>query len=350
MEIEKLLRKNIKAFKPYSSARDEYTGEVGIFLDANENSLGSVLELQSNRYPDPYQSDLKNKLSQIKNIPAENTFLGNGSDEAIDLLIRAFCEPREDSVIIMPPTYGMYKVCADLNDVKTIDIPLNKSFNIEIEPVLKSITKNTKLIFLCSPNNPSGNLLQKEAIEFLLEKFSGLVIVDEAYIDFAEAESWTGRLNEFENLVVLQTFSKAWGLAGLRLGMAFAHQKIIQILNNIKYPYNVNMLTQTHVENALQNVLLKEKMVQRIHSQRTLLEENLKELRNVQEVFPSDSNFLLVRFSDAKNVYQKLLQKQIIVRDRSSLIHCENCLRITVGTELENQKLINTLKEIEEGK
>jgi len=348
VEIEKLLRRNIKAFEPYSSARDEYGGKVGVFLDANENSFGSVGEMKTNRYPDPYQGKLKNKLAEIKKVSTENIFLGNGSDEAIDLLIRAFCEPREDTVLIMPPTYGMYKVCADLNDVETIEIPLKKDFNISVQEALNAVSDKTKLIFLCSPNNPSGNLLQRKDIEVLANNFGGLVVIDEAYQDFAKNESWGKQFKDYENLIVLQTFSKAWGMAGLRLGMAFAHSQIIQVLNNIKYPYNVNMLTQSQVEEAFSQVEKKDKMVIEILNQRKFLEQNLNSLNMVEKVFPSDANFMLVRFSNAKKVYKKLLEKQIIVRDRSSLIHCENCLRITVGTVNENEILITALKEIEQ--
>ncbi len=347
MKIQDLLRKNIKTFKPYSSARDEHSANSGVFLDANENSLGSVTELKTNRYPDPGQAELKNKLAEIKAVSTENIFLGNGSDEAIDLLIRAFCEPRKDNILIMPPTYGMYKVCADLNDVKTIEVPLTKDFNISPKKILKNISKNTKLIFICSPNNPSGNLLQKKDIEKVIKNFHGLIVIDEAYQDFANNKSWTTRLNEFNNLVVLQTFSKAWGMAGLRLGMAFAHQKIIQVLNNIKYPYNVNVLTQTETNNVLNKVEKKEQMVAEIINNRDFLTQNLAALKIVEHVFPSDANFLLTRFKNEKNVYHELIKRQIIVRDRSSLIRCENCLRITVGTEKENQQLITSLKGIE---
>ena len=348
VEIEKLLRKNIKTFKPYRSARDEYSGKQGVFLDANENSFGSVDGNNTNRYPDPYQWKVKDKLAEIKGVPTQNIFLGNGSDEAIDLLIRAFCEPREDAVLIMPPTYGMYKVCADLNDVKTIEILLTKDFNISLSQILDAVSDKTKLIFLCSPNNPSGNLMQNRDIETLIEKFNGLIIIDEAYLDFAKSRSWTTRLSDFENLVVLHTFSKAWGMAGLRMGMAFAHQKIVQILNNIKYPYNISVLTQEHVLKALGKGREKEQMVNEILKQREFLKRGLGALKIVEEVFPSDANFLLTRFSDAKRVYRELLEKQIIVRDRSSLAHCENCLRITVGTENENEKLINALKEMKD--
>jgi histidinol-phosphate aminotransferase len=347
LKIEKLLRNNIKSFKAYSSARDEYTGKEGIFLDANENALGSVSKEKMNRYPDPYQREVKNRLAELKNVAPPNIFLGNGSDEAIDLLIRAFCEPRQEQIMTMPPTYGMYRVCADLNDVGVIEFPLSSDFEISLKAVERSISAKTKIIFICSPNNPSGNVMATDTVERLLKNFHGLVVIDEAYQDFSGEASWLKRLNDFNNLVVLQTFSKAWGMAGLRLGMAFANEKIIQVLNAIKYPYNVNALTQEQALQALKNIKLKKQMVDDILGQRAFLIEKLNVLECVKKVFPSDANFLLVRFSQAKIIYKQLLEKQIIVRDRSGLIHCEDCLRITVGTETENQKLIDALKEVE---
>lgn len=345
MDINLLLRENLKNFKAYSSARDEYSGKEGVFLDANENSLGSVTEETFNRYPDPYQNVLKKKIASIKKVAVESIFLGNGSDEAIDLLYRAFCDPGKDNVIIMPPSYGMYSVCAALNNVKIVDVPLTEDFQIDLEKLNKYYV-SAKLIFICSPNNPSANLINPEHIKIVLKRFNGLVVVDEAYQDFTGQKSWLESLDTYENLVVLHTFSKAWGMAALRLGMAFAHPAVIKILSKIKYPYNINELTQRTVLKALDNISSKDAMVEKIIAQRTLLIEKLSSLNIVKNIFQSDANFVLVQFDDPKMVYQKLREKKIIVRDRSSLVHCDGCLRITVGKEEENQILINTLKGI----
>lgn len=347
MDINALLRENIKNFKPYSSARDEYSGSEGVFLDANENSFGSVSAESLNRYPDPYQRELKKKIAELKQTSPEQIFLGNGSDEAIDLLFRAFCRPGRDKVMILPPTYGMYSVCAELNDIEIISVPLNVSFEIDLESVLTKANEDVKLIFICSPNNPSGNVFDKASVRTILENFNGLVVIDEAYIDFSQQAGWLGALSEFENLVVLQTFSKAWGLANARLGMVFADKRIIQILNNIKYPYNVNGLTQNTVLQALERSADKDKMVAEILAQRAVLQNGLERLNIVRDVFPSQANFLLVRFDDARNVFQKLLDQKIIVRDRSKMTRCEGCLRITVGTADENKLLIETLKNMD---
>lgn len=346
MDINSLLRDNIKNFKAYSSARDEYSGKAGVFLDANENSLGSVTKEDLNRYPDPYQGELKKKISEQKQVKPEQIFLGNGSDEAIDLLFRAFCRPGLDKTITIPPTYGMYGVCAELNDIQIIEVPLTATFEIDTESVLDEISDYVKLIFICSPNNPSGNTFKTSAVQQILEKFKGLVIIDEAYADFSEDKSWIDLLNEYENLVVLQTFSKAWGLANIRLGMAFADQRIIRVLNKIKYPYNVNGLTQQAVLKALSKIVDKNKMVSEILAQRQILTNELQDLQMVQEVFPSQANFLLVRFDDANKVFKELLKQKIIVRDRSKMVHCEGCLRITVGTENENKLLMEALKQL----
>ena len=349
MDLEKLLRNNIRNFKPYSSARDEYSGKEGIFLDANENAFGSVSKVLSNRYPDPHQSDLKKKLSELKQIPESQIFLGNGSDEAIDLLFRAFCRPGIDNVIIMPPTYGMYEVCADLNDIRVHWVPLTVEFEIDVDRVMGEVSENTKLIILCSPNNPSANLMNRSSVYKLLDKFEGLIVLDEAYIDFSEDPGFLGELNQYENLVILQTFSKAWGMAGLRLGMAFAHPEIIQVLNNIKYPYNISLLTQIAVSEALDNIDKKHQYVKVVLEQRKILTEGLGGLKMVQKIYPSESNFILVRFENAKDIYSRLLEEGIIVRDRSGVMHCENCLRITVGTAEENQLLLNILNKIDLG-
>lgn len=328
--------------KPYSSARDEFTGEADVYLDANENPYPSYY----NRYPDPLQKKVKEALAPLKGTRPENIFLGNGSDEAIDLLIRSFCEPRQDSILILEPTYGMYTVCANVNAVSVQTVSLTKSFDIDVEATLKAIDSTTKIIFVCSPNNPSGNLLNRQSIYQLLEQFSGLVVVDEAYIDFAESESFIALLNEFENLVILQTFSKAWGLAGLRLGMCYASSAIISVLNKVKYPYNINVQTQTLALKALGNSLRKDIEVKQLIRERKKLMSALTELPLVRKVFTSEANFLLVQVQDVKAAYQYLLHKGIIVRDRSSVLNCENCLRITVGTPEENQRLLATLKEI----
>ena len=345
INIEKLLRKNIKDLLPYSSARDEYSGDIGIFLDANENSFGSIPKGELNRYPDPHQSEIKEKLSKIKKCNTENIFIGNGSDEAIDLLFRAFCEPGKDSALIMPPTYGMYKVAADINDINVIEVPLTDKFQIEIDEVINSITPNTKLIFICSPNNPSGNLLDKKSIKKILNIFNGIVVIDEAYIDFALQSSWINELENYNNLVVLQTFSKAWGLANIRVGMAFADNQIISVLNKIKYPYNVNGISQQIIIEALDNVEQKEIVSYKIIGERVKLTVALLDLPFVDLVHPSDSNFILASVNNAISVYNYLLDNKIIVRNRSNMIHCNECLRFTVGTEEENIRLIDILSK-----
>ena len=347
VDIRKLLRENIRNLHPYASARDEYKGYTGIFLDANENALGSVTDEKFNRYPDPLQQQVKHRISQIKGIDPAQIFLGNGSDEAIDLLIRAFCNPGKDRVMMMPPTYGMYEVCAAVNAVEVISVPLNSTFEIDAPAVLQQLDNSVKLIFICSPNNPSGNCLSKKAIETILGKFNGLVIVDEAYIDFSDEESWLQQLNSYKNLVILQTFSKAWGLANLRIGMAFADIQIIQALNKIKYPYNVNGVSQAYALKALTNFHKKDVFVAELKKQRYWLDNELQKLSFVKKIYPSQANFLLVKMQDAQSVFQYLLSQQIIVRDRSKLINCTNCLRITVGTQSENIQLIEALNKYE---
>jgi len=342
-DLATLLRNNIRNIKPYSSARDEYSGADGVFLDANENPFGSVAEGDFNRYPDPYQRAVKEKLAALKNVEVEQIFLGNGSDEPIDLLFRAFARPGKDNVIIMPPTYGMYQVCADINDVEVRKVSLTADFEIREKEVLDAVDENTKLIFVCSPNNPTGNLLSGEKIEYLLNSFSGLVVVDEAYIDFADAESWSTKLNEYPNLLVLQTFSKAWGMAALRIGMAFASDEIISIFNKIKYPYNLNVLTQQKALEALDNVAKKDAFVAQILEQRAYLIHAFESM-NVENIYPSDSNSLLIKVAGAHEVYNALVKKLIIVRDRSSVTLCNDCLRITIGTQEENDLLIEELK------
>ncbi|VAX20095.1 Histidinol-phosphate aminotransferase [hydrothermal vent metagenome] len=345
VDIKALLRDNIKNLKPYSSARDDYTGEVGIFLDANENSYGSIPEGDLNRYPDPHQRKLKKKLSEIKKISPKNIFIGNGSDEAIDLVIRAFCEPGKDKIMIMQPTYGMYKVAAKINDINIVEVPLTDKFEIDTESMLLAINEKVKIIFICSPNNPTGNILNENLISKILNSFNGLVVIDEAYIDFAKKRSWITELNNFNNLVVLQTFSKAWGLANIRVGMAFADEGIIEILNKIKYPYNVSGVSQSLILKALENELKKDKVVDILISERNKLTEALISLAFINYVFPSDANFLLAKVQNSATVYDYLLEKKIIVRNRSNMIHCNECLRFTIGTEEENKELIEALKK-----
>ena len=341
-----LLRPHLKQLVPYSSARDDYKGKEGIFLDANENPIGSITEENWNRYPDPYQLELKAKLAEVKGVTAEQIFLGNGSDEPIDLLYRAFCEPQKDEVIINPPTYGMYKVSADINNVKAKEVLLTNQYDLDVQALLSAIQPNTKIIWICSPNNPTGNDVSLEKIEVILKGFKGLVVVDEAYIDFANRLSFTTRLNEFPNLIVLQTMSKAWGLASLRLGMAFCSPEIVAILNRIKPPYNLSGLTQNTVLSALNNLEKKDQMVAEILNNRDELLAELESLDIVKRVYPSDSNFFLVKMKDAGQVYLKLIEKQVILRDRSKVVLCEDGIRITIGTKEENKKLIEELKKI----
>lgn len=341
-DVQKFVRRNIAEMKPYSSARDEYKGEAEVFLDANENPYPSPY----NRYPDPLQWKVKEKLSLIKNVSPEQIFLGNGSDEAIDLLIRAFCEPNRDSIITTDPTYGMYAVCADLNAVSLIKVPLTDNYELDADAMITSIQENTKLIFLCSPNNPTGNVLNEEKILRILNTFRGIVVIDEAYIDFTQHASYTEKLGSYPNLVVMQTFSKAWGLAGLRLGMAFASKAIIDILNKIKYPYNVNIMTQELALDAMVNIQQKNSAVSEILKQRTVLSDSLSKLRITEKIYPSDANFLLAKVKDAPGIYRYLMDRKIIVRDRSKVLLCKDCLRITIGTPKENERLIAALKDL----
>lgn len=336
------MRKNIITLKPYSSARDEFQGEAEVFLDANENPYPSPY----NRYPDPLQRNLKQKIAELKGVDPSQIFLGNGSDEAIDLLIRAFCEPGHDSIMITEPTYGMYSVCAEINAVNVQQALLTPDFDLDLDAFPNTFDATTKIIFLCSPNNPTGNLLSHDKIVEVLKRFYGIVVVDEAYIDFAKGKSFIKDLKKYPNLVVLQTFSKAWGLAGLRLGMCYASEEIIAILNKIKYPYNINIRTQELVLEALENKYKKDIWVEEILDQRSKLAKALKGLSIVEKVFPSDANFLLVRVKDAHSTYEHLVNKRIIVRDRSKVMLCYNCLRITVGAPEENEKLIETLKTL----
>ena len=341
--LDNILRENIKNLKPYSSAREEYTGKEAVFLDANENPYNRPY----NRYPDPLQLEVKIRISGIKGINPGMIFLGNGSDEAIDLLIRAFCEPRTDNIVSIEPSYGMYQVCADINDVSFVKVLLKKDFQLDTAGILNTINSKTKLIFLCSPNNPTGNCFNKEDIVTILDNFHGIVIVDEAYIDFSTRESLLSILDNHKNLVVLQTFSKAWGLAGIRLGMAFAWNEIINVLNKIKYPYNINVLTLEKANETLKNDGTKNKWIDEILKAKAGLINELKKLPFVIKVYPSDANFLLVKVKYAGKIYNYLVDKKIIIRDRSNVSLCEGCLRITVGTKEENFLLMNSLKEYE---
>ncbi|KQS28166.1 histidinol-phosphate transaminase [Dyadobacter sp. Leaf189] len=347
-DLKTILRPHILTLAPYSSARDEYTGHEGVFLDANENPYGSVTNEDYNRYPDPYQSEIKKLISKIKHVEPNRIFLGNGSDEPIDLLTRAACTPGQDHVIIMPPTYGMYEVSASIHDVRIDKASLTSDYHIDVEAVLNAVGEHTKIIWICSPNNPTGNNMQDEAIETILKNFNGLVVVDEAYIDFTDKPSWVQRLDEYPNLVVLQTFSKAWGLAGLRIGMCFASAELIRILNKIKPPYNISLPAQNALLQGLQNPALKDEMVTDILSERGALQEMLLDLPSVVKIHPSDANFLLVQFEDAKAVMDYLISEAIIVRDRSRVHLCEGCLRITVGTKKENEVLIESLKNFQQ--
>ena len=342
--LESIVRGNIKKLSPYSSARDEFSGKASVFLDANENSLGSPLTKWYNRYPDPLQKNVKEKISFIKKVPVEQIFLGNGSDEPIDILLRCFCEPQVDEVIIMPPTYGMYEVSANINNVKIRKVPLTPSFQIDLELLEESIQPNTKIIWICSPNNPTGNSMDRRSIEMILNNFDGLVVIDEAYINFSRQKSFVADLNEYPNLVVMQTLSKAWGLAGLRMGMAFASKEIIQYMNKVKPPYNISEPVQELALKALDEIGQVNDMIKAIVEMRTALEKELIEIETVEKIYPSDANFLLVKFKDAKAVYQYLLDREIVVRDRSNVQRCEDCLRITVGTEKEIKVLIESLK------
>ncbi|SDD44929.1 histidinol phosphate aminotransferase apoenzyme [Mucilaginibacter pineti] len=342
--INNILRENIKNLTPYSSARDEYQGEASVFLDANENAYGSPLDQQFNRYPDPLQYKVKMRLSEIKGVPARNIFIGNGSDEAIDILFRSFCNPGVDNVIIVPPTYGMYQVSANINDVEARKVLLTEDYQLNLEGIAEAIDKNTKLIFICSPNNPTGNSINREDVETLLANFNGLVIVDEAYINFSRQKTFIQELTEYANLVVLQTLSKAWGLAGLRIGMAFASEEIIEVMNKVKPPYNVNESSQQLALEALANVDQVNGWIRETLLQRDRLVLAIKEFEFVLDIYPSDANFILVKTTDANGIYDFLVNKGIIVRNRSKVELCEGSLRITVGTPEENTILLDTLK------
>jgi len=346
--LEKLVRKNILNLKPYRSARDSFT--EGILLDANENSYGSVLnpgsKLQLNRYPDPLQTDVREKLSAVLGVEKEKLFIGVGSDEIIDLLIRIFCDPGKDSVLITQPTYGMYKVACDINNVKVLTVPLKKNFQLNVEQILDKVTQNTKIIFLCSPNNPTGNLLNKEDVLNLLDEFNGIVIIDEAYIDFSINGSFISEINNFKNLVIIRTFSKAWGLAGIRAGYSIADEFITDLLFKIKAPYNLNKLTGQAIIEAIEKIETKNKLVKKIIIEREKLIAQLKRIKHISKVIPSQTNFVLFRVENATEVYKELVSSGIIIRNRSNLKGLKNYLRVTVGTPEENNKFLTKLKEI----
>ena len=341
-DINSLVRGCIAALTPYSTARDEYQGALGVFLDANE----SPYENGCNRYPDPHQKALKAQIAAIKGIKAENIFIGNGSDEAIDLVFRVFCEPRVDNVVAIAPSYGMYKVAAAINDVELREVQLGEEYSLPVEDILAAADENTKALFLCSPNNPTGNSFPREEMLRLADEFEGLVVVDEAYIDFAEAESLRSKIATRPNLIVLQTMSKAWAMAGLRVGLALADSRVIELMSQVKYPYNINVATMSIVSGLLTKGVDSE--VAEIKAQRAVLAEALAGMSMVQRVYPSDANFIMARFDDADAVYDYLIADGIIVRNRNRVKGCEGCLRLTVGLPEENEKLIKSLKRYEE--
>jgi histidinol-phosphate aminotransferase len=341
MDISKLVRKNIALLQPYSCARDEFKGEASIYLDANENPWNQPL----NRYPDPLQWEVKNAIGKLKTVEPEHIFLGNGSDEPIDLLYRAFCEPGVDNVVAIEPTYGMYKVCAGINDVEYRKVLLNENFDLDATAILAACNEHTKLIWLCSPNNPTGNSLNRQQIEQLLMQFEGLVVLDEAYIDFSEQDSFSSQLSSYPNLVILQTFSKAWGSAAIRMGMAFAGREIIAVLNKIKYPYNINILSQRQVLLQINLAPQVKEWIALLMEQRKWLAESLAQLSYVIKIYPTDANFILIKVSDANSLYRYLVDCGIIVRNRSTVSLCEGCIRITVGSPEENKGLISTMKQ-----
>ena len=350
IDITSLIRENVRNMKKYASARDEFSGKAKVFLDANENSFGSPANKELNRYPDPLQKQLRDIISDLKGLSSpERLFLGNGSDEAIDLILRAFCEPKKDSLVLLPPTYGMYSVTANLNDVKILEIPLNPDFSLDTDKIIETAgNEHPKVIFICSPNNPSANVYAVSDVEKVLNNVESLVIVDEAYIDFADTPSWVNRLEEFNNLIVLQTFSKAWGMAGARLGMAFADPEIVQVLNKIKYPYKISDCAAGSGLAAVNDPERKEKMVSGIKTERAYLMQRFADMPIVNEVLPSQANFFLARFDDPDAVYRFLTEEGIIVRNRSNQLHCEGCLRITIGTREQNIMLCDALNKYAE--
>lgn len=343
-DLQKLVRDNIRQLKPYSSARHEFTGKASVFLDANENAYGTPLNQSFNRYPDPLQWQLKFQLARIKGVPAENIFVGNGSDEVIDLAYRIFCEPAKDNVIICPPTYGMYEVSANINNVEVRKVPLQSDFQLNVDGLLDAVDENTKLIFICSPNNPTGNNMNRESVEMLLNNFNGIILVDEAYINYSRQQSFIRELTEYPNLIVMQTLSKAWGMAALRIGLCYASMDIIDLFNKVKPPYNINEASQQLALEALANYGQVNNWIQETILQRSFLVNELQPLPFVLKIYSSDANFILVKVKDADDLYSYLSGLGIVVRNRSRETLCDNCLRITVGTSFENELLIDTIK------
>lgn len=341
--LQNLVRENIRRLTPYSSARKEFTGTANIFLDANENSFGSPLEQNYHRYPDPLQTKIKEKIAIWNNVKTDEIFVGNGSDEAIDLLFRIFCEPKKDNILICPPTYGMYKVSAEINDVEIRKANLTEDFELDLKAIENAIDANTKLLFICSPNNPTGNSLDRNTILKLLENFNGIVVIDEAYIHFSNQKSYLSEINNFKNLVILQTFSKAWGLAGLRVGLAFSNEEIIELFNKVKPPYNISEIAQNAVLKALENKEKNENTIAKIISEREKLIKNLYDLEIVTKIYPTDANFVLVKTIDANKIYRHLIDEKIVVRNRNNVEMCKGCLRLTIGTPEENLSLVKAL-------
>lgn len=343
MNLKAIIRPNILKLTPYSSARDEFSNIADVYLDANENPF----ENGFNRYPDPYQQKLKSRIGELKNVEPDNILLGNGSDEVLDLIFRAFCEPKMDNCVAPNPSYGMYKVLSEVNDVELRKVNLNESFELDGQSMLNASDAKTKLFFICSPNNPSGNLLNREEIKKVLDLNHGLVVIDEAYIDFCSQDSWINELVNYPNLIVCQTLSKAWGMAGLRIGMCYASKEIIAVLNNIKPPYNLNDLSQKAALESLNNIEKFDGSLNLILSERKRLEQSLSNFQSIENIFPTDANFILARVDDANKMYAFLLDKKVIVRNRSTQYNCENCIRFTVGTKKENDRLLECLKEYE---
>ena len=341
-EIYGLIRENIKALAPYSTARDDCKIEMDVYLDANE----SPFETGINRYPSPFQQELKRLVSSIRRVPAGNIFLGNGSDEAIDLIYRIFCTPGKSSAVVIAPSYGMYSVAGKINDVKIISSELDKEFRLDASKLLSDVEEDTKIIFICSPNNPSGNILDRDEIVKVIENFKGIVVVDEAYIDFSESASLSELIGKYPNLIVLQTLSKGWGMAGLRLGIAIADKMVVETMNKVKYPYNISVINQQKAIEVLGNAVETLEKIRIIKENRSIFAKELSNMDCVVKVYPSDANFLLVKFKEREKIFKELQNRKIIVRDRSSQINCEDCLRITVGTEEENRRVIDAIKEI----
>jgi histidinol-phosphate aminotransferase len=342
-DLENLVRPNIRRLKPYSSARSEFAGAATVFLDANENAFIAPAGEGFNRYPDPLQNDLKRKISRLSGANPTQIFIGNGSDEAIDLLFRIFCEPGNDECIVCPPTYGMYRVSADINDVSVIEVPLTSDYQLNVPAILSAITTQSKMIFICSPNNPTGNLMRREDIEIIAGNFRGLVVVDEAYIHFAEAKSMVNELGKLPNLVILQTFSKAWGMAGLRVGMAFASEAIVSLMNRVKPPYNVSGIAQRAAVAGVGSKNEIDRWVAVMRAERKKLIDSLAGFSFVETIYPTDANFVLVKVRDADGIYRHLINAGIVVRNRSRVELCEGCLRVTVGTPQENSLLLTEL-------